>query len=376
VQRGLGVVASESVGGGVATAKRAIAPGVRPRARPASSASRSSRRTAAARRARARWLRRSGELLLEGGVVAVTCLAVLGRFGQIASPAFLVAGFVVATIGSVVAVVAIERARRSATGFWRHFVDFACIAVFGGVVWLAPPLEMLHSLQDLLADERATQLGVVRHQIYAAYRRMDLKGQNTILERARVFEPTIAEAAKAFGVDRELMVGIAATESSFNPRPSRDGGRGLFQITAVPAEAEAAAKKALGTDSLDPLNQRHNAFVAAATLRVYARQMDGDLLLTLLAYNIGPQNGGLNFILEKYGAQNFAQAQPYLQEMPRDYPIRVLSAALAYRLWRELGRLPRYEEGDSARRIQRLGVPGLDGPAPFGEAVEGVAASR
>jgi hypothetical protein len=37
----------------------------------------------------------------------------------------------------------------------------------------------------------------------------------------------------------------------------------------------------------------------------------------------------------------------------------VLSAALAYRLWRIDGRLPRYEDGDNARRIQQVGIPGL-----------------
>jgi hypothetical protein len=37
---------------------------------------------------------------------------------------------------------------------------------------------------------------------------------------------------------------------------------------------------------------------------------------------------------------DFVTIQPYLQNLPRDYPIRVLSAALAYRLWRSGGLLP------------------------------------
>jgi len=42
----------------------------------------------------------------------------------------------------------------------------------------------------------------------------------------------------------------------------------------------------------------------------------------------------------------------------------VLSAALAYRLWRTDGRLPRYEEGNNAQHIQEVGIPGLgDGGA-------------
>jgi soluble lytic murein transglycosylase-like protein len=155
-------------------------------------------------------------------------------------------------------------------------------------------------------------------------------------------------------------MGIAATESSFNPRPSRDGGQGLFQITSVPRGSEERAQKVLGVDRLDPLNQKHNAFVAAATLADYAERMNGDLLLTLLAYNIGPHNGGLEFIMKQYGARNFAQVQPYLQTLPRDYPIRVLSSALAFRVWRSFGDLPRFEEGEWAARIRELGIPGLE----------------
>ena len=56
---------------------------------------------------------------------------------------------------------------------------------------------------------------------------------------------------------------------------------------------------------------------------------------------------------------DFVTIQPYLQNLPRDYPIRVLSAALAYRLWRSGGLLPRYEDGDNALDIQNVGIPGL-----------------
>ena len=118
-------------------------------------------------------------------------------------------------------------------------------------------------------------------------------------------------------------------------------------------------KRRLRVDQLDPLNQRHNAFLAAATLRRYLDEMHGDPFLGLLAYNIGPRNGGLRSIMQQYGARDFVTIQPYLNTLPRDYPIRVLAAALAYRLWRTEGHLPRYEEGDNAVHIQSVGIPGL-----------------
>ena len=217
----------------------------------------------------------------------------------------------------------------------------------------------MRDLQALVGGSAEAERASIAHQVWATYRRTDAAQMLRILERARVYEATVHEAAAAFGVDAEVLMGVAAAESAFYPRDSADGGRGLFQITAPPAEAVAGTRRRLHVEQLDPLNQRHNAFLAAATLHLYLDEMSGDLFLALLAYNIGPRNGGLRAAMQQYGARDFVTVQPYLQNLPRDYPIRVLAAALAYRLWRMEGRLPRYEEGDNAARVQQVGIPGL-----------------
>ncbi len=237
------------------------------------------------------------------------------------------------------------------------------LVVAAGAGWFASRPTFTRGVTDLrtlVGGSVEAERVAIAHQVYAAYRRTDLEQMARVLERARVFEPTVHEAAASVGVDAEVLMGIGAAESAFYPRDSADGGRGLFQITAPPAPAIKWARRALGTPRLDPLNQRHNAFVAAATLRHYLDEMRGDLFLALLAYNIGPRNGGLRSIMRQYGARDFITIQPYLQHLPRDYPVRVLSAALAYRLWRTQGRLPRYEEGDNALRVQSVGIPGFD----------------
>lgn len=217
-------------------------------------------------------------------------------------------------------------------------------------------LTQLRRLTDGPGQARRT---AIAHQVWAAYRRSDLAALRMLLERSEVYEQAIREAAAAFRLDHEVLMGIAATESSFHPRPSADGGQGLFQITAVPERAEAAARAQLGVGALDPVNQRHNAFVGAATFRTYLDQMRGDPFLALLAYNIGPKNGGLVSIMEQYGARDFVTIQPYLKHLPRDYPVRVLTHALAYRVWKREGRLLAYQEDGNAARVQRLGIPGL-----------------
>jgi len=217
----------------------------------------------------------------------------------------------------------------------------------------------LRNFRTLVGGTAEAERTAIAHQVFAAYRRSDLVQFQRMMERAQAFLPAIKEAAATYGIDEDVLVGVGAAESSFLPRDSKDGGRGLFQITAPPKAAVALAKKELEIRKLDLDDQRHNAFVAAATLLHYLSEMRGDLFLGLLAYNIGPKNGGLLSIMTQYGARDFVTIQPYLQNLPRDYPIRVLTAALAYRLWRIDGKLPRYEEANNARRIQGVGIPGL-----------------
>ncbi len=211
----------------------------------------------------------------------------------------------------------------------------------------------------LVGGKQEASRVTLAHQVYAAYRRYNSAQLLLLVNRAEAYNQAIAEAAEAFDIDLNLLQGIAATESSFLPRDSLDGGRGLFQITRVPKVVMEQAGKQLEVDKPTPLDPRHNAFIAAATLKYYLTEMHNDLFLGLLAYNIGPANGGLRFIMQQYGASDFVTIQPYLQQLPRDYPIRVLSHALAFRLWQKIGKLLVYEEGDNAMRIQRIGVPGL-----------------
>lgn len=243
--------------------------------------------------------------------------------------------------------------------------------------WIAPALSLLlvfcsawfvsqdpfqaayANFRTLIGGKEEAGRMTIAHQVYASYRRHDAMQLQKMIDRSTAYQKAIEDAAKSFAVDVHLLHGIAATESSFLPRDSRDGGRGLFQITQVPQAAVAQARKQLGVEKVTLQDHRHNAFVAAATFKHYLAEMKDDLFLGLLAYNIGPANGGLRFIMQQYGATDFATIQPYLQTLPRDYPIRVLSYALAFRLWHKEGNLLAYEQENNALRIQRTGIPGL-----------------
>ncbi len=220
--------------------------------------------------------------------------------------------------------------------------------------------EAIGHFRGLVGGKQEAGRVTLAHQVYAAYRRYDRSQLLQLMTRAETYNPAIKEAANAFELDVHILQGVAATESSFVPRESADGGQGLFQITAVPQTVLDEAGQSLNANKLSLANPRHNAFIAAATLKHYLAEMHDDLFLGLLAYNIGPKNGGLRFIMQQYGATDFVTIQPYLQQLPRDYPIRVLSFALAFRLWQREGKLLNYEEGNNAVRIQSIGVPGLE----------------
>lgn len=231
--------------------------------------------------------------------------------------------------------------------------------VTGGCIFQGQFSWAFGHFRTLVGGKEEAARVTLAHQVFAAYRRCDPGQLQQLLARAQPYRHDIDMAAEAFHLDPDLLSGVAAAESSYLPRESKDGGQGLFQITRVPETVMTTAGRHLGVSKPSLTDHRHNGFIAAATLSYYLRQMKNDLFLGLLAYNIGPANGGLHFIMQQYGATDFVTIQPYLQQLPRDYPIRVLSYALAFRLVRTAGKLLAYEEGLNAIRIQQIGIPGL-----------------
>jgi len=272
------------------------------------------------------------------------------------------AGIVSLVIFAAIALMLWVQLRKRLIAFTWILPGLVALALATGSARLASQTDYLATfkqLRNLVGGKQQVRSETLAHQIYAAYRRYDAEQLQTIIQRANPYYNVIDEAAKAYQLDPQLLCGLAATESSFLPRQSDDGGKGLFQITVVPTTVMEQVRLRLGINKLSLTDARHNAFIAAGTLKFYLSEMHNDLYLGLLAYNIGPRNGGLRFIMQQYGATDFVTMQPYLQQLPRDYPIRVLSKALAFRLWQQDGKLLAYQEGSNANHIQTLGIPGL-----------------
>ncbi|HXI13068.1 MAG TPA: lytic transglycosylase domain-containing protein [Thermoanaerobaculia bacterium] len=116
----------------------------------------------------------------------------------------------------------------------------------------------------------------------------------------------IGEAGRAHRVDPRLVAAVVHRESAFNPNAvSHVGAQGLMQL--MPATA-----KWLGVSN--SFDARQNVFAGAKYLSMLLDTFDGDLDLTLAAYNAGPG------AVQKYrGIPPYRETQKYVAAIRASY---------------------------------------------------------
>jgi len=129
-------------------------------------------------------------------------------------------------------------------------------------------------------------------------------------ERFSRYDEYIRQAATLYQIPEELVRAVIRVESDFDPRAvSPANARGLMQL--VPETAE----RMMVTDSFDP---RQNIFGGVRYLRVLANLFNGDIQLTIAAYNAGEG------AVMRYGG-----IPPYQET--QDYVVKVLGNYRQYR---------------------------------------------
>ena len=113
------------------------------------------------------------------------------------------------------------------------------------------------------------------------------------------------EASKKYGVSTKLLKAVAKAESNFNASAtSPKGAAGVMQL--MPATA-----RALGVS--DPYDARSNIMGGAKYLKENLDRYNGDVKLTLAAYNAGSNN------VRKYGGvPPFKETQEYVKKIMND----------------------------------------------------------
>ena len=127
------------------------------------------------------------------------------------------------------------------------------------------------------------------------------------------FGELIRNASQKYGVDADLLFSVIAAESNFNSKAvSRRGARGLMQL--LPATAARLGV----TDIFDPAQ---NIDAGTRYLHELMTRYQGDLVLTLAAYNAGPG------AVQHYGrVPPYNETISYVRAIRRTYAQRKLKS--------------------------------------------------
>lgn len=130
----------------------------------------------------------------------------------------------------------------------------------------------------------------------------EIKPSNRTLDRVERFDNLIDKAAEEFNIDRNIIKSIIMAESAGNEKAvSKANAKGLMQLM------DGTATDMGVKNSFDP---KQNIYGGAKYFSGLLRQYNGDLELSLAAYNAGPGN------VQKYnGVPPFEETNTYIQRV-------------------------------------------------------------
>lgn len=120
------------------------------------------------------------------------------------------------------------------------------------------------------------------------------------------FDAHVREAAALYQIPESLVRAVIRQESDFNPYSvSHSGAMGLMQL--MPQTAASMSVR-------DPFDPRQCILGGTRFLRLLANMFNGDLVLTIAAYNAGP-----NAVIRHAGVPPYEETQHYVQQVLRYY---------------------------------------------------------
>ncbi len=125
-------------------------------------------------------------------------------------------------------------------------------------------------------------------------------------ERFTRYDAIIREAAQLYQLPEALIRAVIKQESDFNPYSvSTSNAMGLMQLLPSTAASMSVA---------DPFDPRQNILGGTRFLRLLANTFNGDLVLTVAAYN-----AGAGAVIRYSGVPPFDETQHYVRQVLRYY---------------------------------------------------------
>jgi len=160
---------------------------------------------------------------------------------------------------------------------------------------------------DIASHVAANGVVTLSNSPHRAYRgtKNHVERDETAIAASR-YDDYIRQASLLYQIPENLVRAVIMVESGFNPRAiSRADAKGLMQL--VPA----TANRMLVDDVFDP---RQNIYGGVRYLRVLANLFNGDLFLTLAAYNAGE-----GAVVKFGGIPPYPETQAYVARVVAHY---------------------------------------------------------
>ena len=125
-------------------------------------------------------------------------------------------------------------------------------------------------------------------------------------------ENLISEASAKYKVDRNLIRAVMRAESDFNPGSGSSAGAvGLMQVMPQYVKEQSGY-----TAQQVRTNNRANVFAGVAELSHYLKSYNGNIRLSLAAYNAGP-----GAVAKYHGVPPYGETQAYIKKITAELGI-------------------------------------------------------
>ncbi len=192
------------------------------------------------------------------------------------------------------------------------------------------------------------------------YRSQVLSAWERVYRRSQQYTEIFDRVADELGIPVAVLKGIAARESKMQAHvvsPAR--AQGLMQVMPSHYAFHAQAADWCGDERYEWRNPCHNIYAGGLVYKDALIRAEGDVLLALMIYHMGPENAIFQTARE-VGANSFLSVYHAQKDNEKYYALEVMSWVLAFASQEAFGRVqPMYHPNDLKTFTDKVNVAAL-----------------